>query len=85
MKPIEGDSARLGAHVRGLGVWETLASTQAVRGVDPRAAEPPTTAIKEGTGSGGKLQRRAVVRTQQAVATVDKCHAAEQDTPAEAT
>lgn len=50
-------------------------------GVPPGVVEPLTTAITKGTGSGGKIQgqpqgqRRAGVRTQQAVAIVDQCHA----------
>lgn len=60
--------------------------------VAPGSAEPLTTPIKEGTGSGGNLQGQPQgqkkvkegVRTQQVAAILDKCHEAEHGAPAEA-
>lgn len=86
MKLIEGDPARLCAHMRGLGgspshmgVW-----------VAPGLVESLTTVVKEGTGSGGQppgatpRSGKVGVRTQQAAAILDKCHAVEHGALAEA-
>lgn len=52
MKLIEGDPARLCAHMRALG---GSPSNMGVR-VAPGSVESLTTVVKEGTGSGGNLQ-----------------------------
>lgn len=81
MELIEGDPARAGRSYEGSGK-NSLPHRES--GIAPRAIEPPT------TGSGGKIQeqlqgqRRAGLRTQQAVAIVNKCHTAEHGTLAEA-